>query len=49
VLAANDRIIYEIDTGKVFYDSNDNAAGGAVQIATIGINLAATHLDSIIL
>ena len=46
---ANDRIIYETDTGKVIYDSNGNLAGGAVQIATVGANLALTHFDFIIM
>lgn len=42
---ADDRIIYETDTGKLFYDSNGIAAGGAVQIARLTPNLALTHLD----
>jgi len=37
---ANDRIIYETDTGKLFYDSNGNAAGGGVQIAKLSSGLA---------
>jgi Ca2+-binding RTX toxin-like protein len=39
---ANDRIIYEIDTGKLFYDSNGSAAGGAVQFAKLSSGLALT-------
>lgn len=31
----NDHIIFETDTGKLFYDSNGNLAGGATQFATI--------------
>ncbi|WP_173510843.1 calcium-binding protein [Sinorhizobium psoraleae] len=42
---ANDRIIYESDTGKLLYDSNGNAAGGSVHFATIGTNLALTAAD----
>lgn len=42
---ASDRIIYETDTGKLFYDSNGSAAGGSVQFATIGTNLAVTYSD----
>lgn len=42
---ASDRIIYETDTGKLFYDSDGSAAGGSVQFATIGTNLAVTSSD----
>jgi Ca2+-binding RTX toxin-like protein len=42
---ASDRIIYETDTGKLFYDSNGSAAGGAVQFATIAPGLALTNAD----
>ncbi len=42
---ANDRIIYETDTGKLFYDSNGNAAGGSVHFATVSPNLALTNAD----
>lgn len=42
---ASDRIIYETDTGRLFYDSNGNAAGGSVHFATVGTNLAVTAAD----
>jgi hypothetical protein len=42
-------IIYETDTGKLFYDSNGNAAGGSVQIALLGINLALTSADFVLI
>ncbi|MCW0000314.1 calcium-binding protein [Pararhizobium sp. YC-54] len=42
---ADDRVIYETDTGKLFYDSNGNAAGGAVHFATLSTNLALTNAD----
>ncbi|WOS65230.1 calcium-binding protein [Sinorhizobium fredii] len=42
---ASDRIIYETDTGKLYYDSNGNAAGGPVHFATIGTNLSITNAD----
>ncbi len=42
---ASDRIIYETDTGKLFYDSNGNAAGGSVHFATVSANLALTSAD----
>ena len=32
---SSDRIVYETDTGKLFYDSNGNAAGGAVQFGLL--------------
>lgn len=32
---SDDRIIYETDTGKLFYDSNGNAAGGSHLIAIL--------------
>ncbi|MBD9641054.1 calcium-binding protein [Ensifer sp. ENS07] len=41
----SDRIIYETDTGKLFYDSDGSAAGGSVHFATIGVNLAVTLSD----
>lgn len=39
------RIIYETDTGALFYDSNGSAAGGNVQFATLRFGLALTHTD----
>jgi Ca2+-binding RTX toxin-like protein len=42
---ASDRIIYEADTGKLFYDSNGSAAGGAVQFAQLSAGLALTAND----
>jgi Ca2+-binding RTX toxin-like protein len=42
---ANDRIIYETDTGKLFFDSNGSATGGAVQFATLAPGLALTNAD----
>jgi Ca2+-binding RTX toxin-like protein len=42
---ASDRIIYETDTGKLFYDSNGSTAGGAVQFALLGTGLALTNAD----
>ena len=42
---ANDRIIYETDTGKLFFDSNGSAAGGATQFAQLSSGLALTAND----
>ena len=46
---ASDRIVYETDTGKLFYDSNGNAAGGATQFAQLAAGLALTNNDFLIL
>lgn len=46
---SSDRIIYETDTGKLFYDNNGNAAGGAVHIATLNPKLPLTHADFLII
>ena len=42
---SDDHVIYEFDTGEVYYDSNGNAAGGSVLFAVIGIGLSLTNLD----
>ncbi|WP_428661642.1 hypothetical protein [Reyranella sp.] len=42
---ADDRVIYETDTGKLFYDSNGSAVGGAVQFAKLSSGLALTAGD----
>jgi Ca2+-binding RTX toxin-like protein len=41
----NDRIVYETDTGRLMYDVNGSAAGGAVHFATLKPNLALTNQD----
>lgn len=46
---ADDRIVYETDTGKLFYDSNGDATGGSVLIATLSKNLALTNADFVII
>jgi Ca2+-binding RTX toxin-like protein len=46
---ADDRIVYETDTGKLFYDSNGNAAGGATQFAQLAAGLALTNADFFII
>jgi Ca2+-binding RTX toxin-like protein len=45
---SNDRIIYETDTGKLFYDSNGNAPGGATQFAAITPGLGLTNADFVV-
>ncbi len=46
---ATDRIVYETDTGKLFYDSNGKAAGGSVHFATLAPNLALTNADFVVI
>ncbi|PTQ83235.1 beta strand repeat-containing protein [Nitrosomonas ureae] len=48
-LDANDNIIYNSTTGALIYDANGNGAGAAVQIATIGVGLALTHADIMVI
>lgn len=45
---ANDRIIYETDTGKLFYDANGSGVEGRTQFALLTINLALTNSDFIV-
>jgi len=45
---ADDRIIYDTDSGRLFYDANGSAAGGAVHFATIGVSLALTNADFVV-
>lgn len=45
----SDRVIYETDTGKLFYDSNGSASGGSVQIAQLGTNLALSASDFLVI
>jgi len=42
---SNDYIVYETDTGKLFYDADGSGSGGSVQIALLGANLAVTYGD----
>ncbi|WP_192357609.1 beta strand repeat-containing protein [Mesorhizobium mediterraneum] len=41
----DDRVIYNAATGTLTYDSNGNAAGGAVQFANIGAGHTLTNAD----
>lgn len=40
---SDDRIIYETDTGNLFYDSNGNLAGGSIQFAVLAPGLSLTN------
>ncbi|HVQ08965.1 MAG TPA: Ig-like domain-containing protein [Allosphingosinicella sp.] len=42
---ADDRIVYDQATGRLFYDADGSGAGAAVQFATIGNGLALTAAD----
>ncbi|PPJ46822.1 peptidase [Rhizobium sp. KAs_5_22] len=42
---ASDRLIYESDTGELYYDTNGSAAGGSTLIAVLNPSLLLTHLD----
>ena len=46
---ADDRIIYDTDSGNLYYDANGNKAGGAVLIAKLGVNLALTNADFLVI
>jgi hypothetical protein len=45
---ANDRIIYDTDSGQVFFDNNGNAAGGRIQFATVIPGLPLTASDFVV-
>ena len=42
---ALDRIIYETDTGRLYFDADGNGGGARVLFATMASNLALTHAD----
>jgi Ca2+-binding RTX toxin-like protein len=42
---AKHRLIYERDTGELYYDSNGNQADGSVLIAKLVPNLSLTYRD----
>ncbi|MDQ6433935.1 calcium-binding protein [Mesorhizobium sp. LHD-90] len=42
---ANDRIIYETDTGRLFYDPDGTGAAAGIHFATITAGLALTNAD----
>ena len=49
VTEAEDRIIYETDTGELYYDFNGNRSGGTyVEFAMIAKNLALTNADFLV-
>lgn len=42
---AFDRIMYETDTGRLYFDADGSGAGACVQFATLAANLALTSAD----
>ncbi|WP_308218638.1 M10 family metallopeptidase C-terminal domain-containing protein [Ciceribacter sp. RN22] len=46
---SNDRIIYETDTGNLYYDSNGSAAGGGVMFAHLKAGLDLTYQDFLVI
>ncbi|MDQ0324079.1 Ca2+-binding RTX toxin-like protein [Pararhizobium capsulatum DSM 1112] len=42
---SSDRIIYEKDTGALYYDANGSVAGGGIHFATLSANLTLTNAD----
>jgi uncharacterized delta-60 repeat protein len=46
---ADDRIIYETDTGKLYYDVNGSAGGGIVHFATLTGNPTITNADFMVI
>jgi serralysin len=46
---ASDRIIYETDTGKLFFDTDGTGASGKIQFATLDPGLALTNADFVVI
>ena len=46
---ANDYVIYNSGTGALYYDADGSGAGVATQIAVLGVNLALTNADFVVI
>ena len=46
---ASDRIIYETDTGRLYFDADGNGAGARVHFATINAGLSLTNADFVVI
>jgi hypothetical protein len=46
---STDRIIYELDTGELYYDANGSASGGGILFAKVGIGLGITNADFVVI
>ena len=49
VLDADDRIIYNHNTGVLLYDSNGSGAGGSIHFATLTIHPVLTNADFVVI
>jgi Ca2+-binding RTX toxin-like protein len=45
---SDDRIIYETDTGKLYYDANGTASGGGIHFATLAVGLSLISADFVV-
>lgn len=45
---STDRIIYEKDTGELYYDANGTGSGGGILFAKIGVGLSLTSADFLV-
>ena len=45
---ALDRVIYEVGTGRIYFDADGNGAGSRIHFATLTANLALTNADFIV-
>ena len=48
-LDANDFIVYDTDSGALWYDANGNGAGGAIQFAQLTPGVILTNLDFVVI
>ncbi|MDQ0322839.1 Ca2+-binding RTX toxin-like protein [Pararhizobium capsulatum DSM 1112] len=46
---SSDRIIYEKDTGELYYDANGSGTGGGIHFATLSANLTLTNADFLVI
>ncbi|MDQ6433237.1 hypothetical protein RB623_04150 [Mesorhizobium sp. LHD-90] len=46
---ASDRVIFEFDTGRLFFDADGTAAGARVQFATVAVGLGLTAADFVVI
>ena len=46
---ADDRIIYENDTGELYYDANGSGSGAGILFAKVGIGLGLTNADFVVI
>ena len=49
IVDASDRIIYDIDSGRLYYDADGSGSGAAVQFARVAANLSLSADDFVII